>query len=525
MPEGLQKLWNKIKDYWKDLEKGQKTSIYITAGAIVAALVFTLIITLRTDYVPLLESGNDYDVKAIIEYLNTNGIKYKKASNQILVDSKKKADIEFDLASEAGLISPDVIFDQSWSKLSLTVTEEDKTKLWRQFEQTNLVYKLKKFENVLDASVQYTKPEKTYWANKNSTEDQGSAFVLLKTKGDLTPAQVEAAARVVAASIGIPKDNITLVDEFLNPLNASESASSVGVAGTQEDMRRKREQELEQKLYKHFRVGLYQNANFDTMSVTVSAILDFDTLNTREIQYTAPDSDGQGFIRNLETLEEKLENGEAGQAPGLDSNPGVATYQVGTGGNSNYEKEHNIEERLFNEKEIESQKALGKLIPEETKATITLWYGHIVETADALTTEYIEQVKQNASNAMGIPASNISVSIQKLLPEVTAEVQFSDKFSNFIEQYGLYLLMLLLLAVMAILLIPKREKEEAEPEPEPEPAFAGPQFVVPEKHRPGLPNIELGENDELKEQIEKFVAAKPDAVAQLLRNWLAEDWD
>jgi len=356
-------------------------------------------------------------------------------------------------------------------------------------------------------------------------EDQGSAFVSLKTKGQLTPAQVEAAARVVAASIGIPKDNITLVDEFLNPLNAAQSDSSVGIAGTQEEMRRNRELELEQKLYKHFMVGMYQNANFDTMSVTVSAMLDFDVLNSREIQYTAPDSDGQGFIRNLETLEEKLENGEAGEAPGLDSNPGTASYQIGANGNSSYEKEHNVEERLFNEKETESKKALGKLVPEETKATVTLWYGHIVETADALTTEYIDQVKQNASNAMGIPVNNISVSIQKLLPEVTADVQFSDKLGQFVEQYGLYILMLLLLAIMVVLLIPKRKKEEPELEPEPEPAFAGPQFVVPEKHRPGLANIELGENDELKKQIEKFVAAKPDAVAQLLRNWLTEDWD
>jgi len=525
MPEGLQKLWNKIRDYWKELEKGQKTSIFITAGAIIAALVFTLVISLRTNYVPLLESGNDYDIKAIVEYLDTNGIKYKKASNQILVDSSKKTDIEFDLASEAGLISPDVIFDQSWSKLSLTVTEEDKAKLWRQFEQTNLVYKLKKFENVLDASVQYTKPEKTYWANKNGTEDQGSAFVSLKTKGDLTPAQVEAATRVVAASIGIPKDNITLVDEFLNPLNATQSDSSVGIAGTQEEMRRNRELELEQKLYKHFRVGMIQNANFDTMSVTVSAMLDFDVLNSREIQYTAPDSDGEGFTRSLETLEEKLRNGEEGQAPGLDSNPGTASYQIGSGGNSSYDKEHNVEERLFNEKETESKKALGKLVADQTKATITLWYGHIVETADALTNEYIDQVKLNASNAMGIPANNISVSIQKLLPEVTADVQFSERLGLFVEQYGLYVLMLLLLAVMAVLLIPKRKSEEPVSEPEPEPAYAGPQFVVPEKHRPGLPSIELGENDELKQQIDKFAASKPDAVAQLLRNWLTEDWD
>jgi flagellar M-ring protein FliF len=149
-----------------------------------------------------------------------------------------------------------------------------------------------------------------------------------------------------------------------------------------------------------------------------------------------------------------------------------------------------------------------------------------VETADSLTTEYIDQIKADASNAMGIPVNNISVSIQKLLPEVVAEVQFSDTLGMFIERYGLYILMLILLAVMVILMIP-RKKEEIEEElaAEPEAAFAGPQFIVPEKRMPGLPNIELGENDELKEQIEKFAAAKPDAVAQLLRNWLTEDWD
>jgi flagellar M-ring protein FliF len=283
MPEGLAKLWDKLKEYWKDLDKGQRIRLYVTAGVIVAAIAFMLVISLRVTYVPLLESGNEYDVKAILDYLDTHGIRYKKGSNQIYVDSRKKSDIEFDLASEAGLISPDVIFDQSWSKLSLTVTEEDKAKLWRQFEQTNLVYKLKKFENVIDASVQYTKPEKTYWASNNNKKDQGSAFVSLKTKGNLTPEQIEAAARVVAASIGIPKENITLVDEFLNPLNLTQSSSSIGVATSQEEMRRNRELEMEQKIYKHFRIGMVQNANFDTLSVTVSASLDFDTLNSTNL--------------------------------------------------------------------------------------------------------------------------------------------------------------------------------------------------------------------------------------------------
>jgi len=522
MPEGLVNLWSKIKGYWNDMEKGQKTRLFITAGVIVAAIAVTLFFALKTTYVPLLESGNEYDVKAIVEYLDSNGIKYKKGSNQIYVDSKKKQDIEFDLASEVGVISPDVIFDQSWSKLSLTVTEEDKEKLWRQFEQNNLVYKLKKFENVIDASVQFTKPEKTYWAYKGESADKGSAFVALKTKAPLTPEQVDAAARVVAASIGIPQENITIVDENLNPLNISQSDLSYD-ANTQEEMRRNRELELEQKVYKHFKIGIAQNAYFDTMSVTVSAKLDFDTLNSTEIQYIAPDTEGEGFIKTQETLEEKMEGSQAGEAPGLDSNPGTATYQVGSGGVSSYKKEHNIEERIFNEKQIESRKALGKLVPEETKASITLWYGHRVETADALTSEYIEQIKQDAGYAMGIPTSNISVSIQKLASEVVSDIEPSE-FENFVEKYGLYILMAILLAIMAILMIPRKKKAEEEMIPEAlgEAALAGTQFTVPDSTQK-LPDIDLEEKDEFKRQITRFVETKPDAVAQLLRNWLSED--
>jgi len=88
MPEGLANLWKKIKDYWNDLDKGQKTRLFVTVGIIAAAIAVTLFFVLKTDYVPLLESGSEYDLKAIVEYLDSKDIKYKKGTNQIYVDSR-----------------------------------------------------------------------------------------------------------------------------------------------------------------------------------------------------------------------------------------------------------------------------------------------------------------------------------------------------------------------------------------------------------------------------------------------------
>ena len=39
-----------------------------------------------------------------------------------------------------------------------------------------------------------------------------------------------------------------------------------------------------------------------------------------------------------------------------------------------------------------------------------------------------------------------------------------------------------------------------------------------------LENIELEETSETKKMIEKFVDENPEAAANLLRNWLNEEW-
>ena len=127
---------------------------------------------------------------------------------------------------------------------------------------------------------------------------------------------------------------------------------------------------------------------------------------------------------------------------------------------------------------------------------------------------------------MGIPTNNISVSIQRLVPDVVAEIETGMKVSSFVEQYGLYLLMAVLLIMMVIILAP-RKKKEASPESEAagEAALAGSPYTVSARIGQDLPDLEFEEKDEYRIQIAKFIKSKPEAVAQLLRNWLSDDWE
>lgn len=531
MPEALTRIWERAKAFWGDLTKGQKIRLYVMAGILVAVVAVTLAVSLRVEYVPLFSSTEGIQLEPIIAYLDENGIRYKAGANsQILVDSKSKQKVELDLSAQA-LVSPDVSFADTWSKLSLTATEADKENLWKEFTRNDLIAKLKKFENVENATINYTKPEKSYWAGEDNA-DEGTAYVMLKTRKPLTDDQVDAASRVVAYSIGIQPSNVILVDENLNPLNQYDADTDVGRASTQDEMRLSRQAELESKVREHFLLAVGQSADFDTMTVSANPVLDFDVLKSTEKTYTDPNPDGGGFEVSNETLKETLTNGTAGSVPGTDSNPTAGSgYVTGSGGTSDYTKDHTVPNRVFNEKNTDSVKALGQLVPEKSSMSITLWYGKRIDNADALTADYLSGIKASASAATGVPVESISVSVQKMAPDEPVTVKLTDTLATLFDQFGFYVFMLLLLVVMAIALVPRKAKPEKvviQTAGGLEPALAGvgglSGIELPKSQAP-LPDISTEEQSEIKKQIDKFVAQKPDAVAQLLRNWLSEDWD
>lgn len=526
MPEGLKKLWDKANGFWNDLEKGQKIRIITLAVVIVVAVAITVALSLRVEYVPLFDSPQDVNFQPVVAYLTENDIPFNKGENQIYVDSKYKRDIEFDLSTQ-GLVSPEVTFAGTWDKLSLTATESDKENLWKNYLTNDLVYKLKKFDNIENATVQYSKPEKTYWVQAEENQ-QGSAYVMLKTRKSLTPNQVDAAANVVAASLGIPTERITIVDHNLNSLSRDYSQSHLVKAGTQDEMRRQRQLELENKVYEFFKVGIAQNDFFDTMSVSANAVLDFDTYKSTSTKFARPIEDEDAILTE-ETLYESLRDGEIGDIPGTDTNPqGTTSYQIGGDDNSQYIKEHDVRENLYNQTNEEAEKAVGRLMNEQSTMAISLWYGNRIQIDDALTPEYLEQVRQSAYTATGVPVENISISVQRIAQELPVEVTLSDTVFELFNQYGFYALMLLLLIVMVITAIPKRGKAKEAIEIaalEAAASSADGAAMWPVEDMEDIADISIQEQSEIKKQIDKFVQQNPDSVAQLLRNWIAEDWD
>ena len=108
MPESIRVVWERLTAFWRELTSGQKVRIYVMAGILVLAVALTLVFSLRVEYVPLFANAEGISLAPVITYLDENAIKYRKGANgQILIDSRSKQNVEFDLSVQA-LVSPEI---------------------------------------------------------------------------------------------------------------------------------------------------------------------------------------------------------------------------------------------------------------------------------------------------------------------------------------------------------------------------------------------------------------------------------
>ena len=86
--------------------------------------------------------------------------------------------------------------------------------------------------------------------------------------------------------------------------------------------------------------------------------------------------------------------------------------------------------------------------------------------------------------------------------------------------YDAFIVIILLLLGMVVLRTLRTEKNKEAEEPE-EISVEKLLQTIPEEQ---LEDIDLEAKSETRKMIEKFVDENPEAVANLLRNWLSEDW-
>lgn len=526
MPEILSRILKPIQDFWKGLDKSQKIRIYITSGIVVVAVGLGLFLLTRPSYTTVISNADPTDIAQMQGILSEKKISYKLTDDKtgIIVNVKDSDSAHFELVS-AGYPKNGLTFADALSSIKINTTESDKKHIWQQLDESDIARQLKLFQNVKDASVTITRPEKTLFIDDGDSKDAKASVVITKI-GDITPKQAESVVKVVASSVeGLSPENVTVVDQNGNPLSIEQDQTGMEKTATQYDMKKKVKSDYEKDL----RAVLNENFDsFDAAKVVVNPVLDFDTLSQSSKEISNPDGMDAGALVSKQELKEDLKNGDSTDTPaGVNSNPGTTpSYPMGSSDSKSYKKSDLTENYAYNETSKQSVKSLGEVVPEKTTAAITLLYGSRVTDDSKLTDDLMAQVKELASKATGIPVQNLSVTKLKVAPPVEEAQTLSETVQGLLSDYGLPALLLIMLVVLVIVAMPRRSKK-----PQLSPVLAGAEDVVlPSKYnvdtkQEPVPEIDIEERSEVKKQLEKFVKQKPDAVAQLLRNWLTDDYE
>lgn len=534
--EWFKSLPNKFLEWWKKFNKNQKTAIIIAAIAIIAAFGVLIYFVTRTQYTPLVTCENTNQAAQVKDLLDSNDIVYKVSDSGLVFEVNKKQ-----LSTANLLLGSNSILSDSYSSLDkvvsggLSTTEADKQKMYIAYKESQLEADIKSMNFVENASVQLNIPEDD--GTLIASKQEASAMVVLTLNGTCTPDNAATIARAVKTAVGNETaEKVVIMDTDGNLLfSGGDETSVAGYATSQLTLKQEAEGVVKNEV-KNLILGTNE---YDLVEVATNLELDFSNTEKVTTVYTPADGQTQGVLSHETNYEAQTEGG-TGLVPGTDSNVEQTgqtyVYQGADGGSSSvsqYEKDY-----LPNQDVTTKQIPAGGIVYDKSSLAVTAIKYNVLKQEDAKKQgllddmtwdeyklanqerkkiEVDEELIRAVGNASGISTENITFVAYEEPFFVDKEKKKID-FTNFL-QVALILVILLLLAIV-VLRSMKKDKKPAEEEPE-EISVEGLLQTMPTE---SVENIELETKSETRKMIDKFVDENPEAVANLLRNWLNEDW-
>lgn len=530
MQERIKQIPVRLLEIWKKYSKKQKVIIISAVSSVICALLLLIFLLGRTEYVELIKLEDTKTAKQAIDILKENGIAYQLKDDgvTVLVDETKKTEAKLliadsEIASKAKL-SLEQLLDNDMS----TTNYDKQTKLHLYF-QGDLEELLKNQEGIDDARISYLPSD-----NRTSileTEKEVSCSIFLTLNDKFKKSSAEAIAITVANSLGNETTNkVKVIDQYGNLLyNGPEDEESDYTNKSLEF----RQAVLDDYTERVVRFGLMNG--FDYVEPSFALDINFDKTTEEIREYFAAEGLEQGLYQTYQKISSE-NKGSSGDIPGTDSNTDTDYYiQTEESGKSSYD-ELNIS-YLPSEKLTKTLKGWGIVNNDTSKVAIALkrvkdikeedlelmglledtsFEEYVLNNSEPTQLEVNEEFYTLFANATGINENNISLimwEVPNFIPAPKSDVNWQLILEIILAALILGLLIFVVFRGMAPV-----EVTEIEPE------LSVEQLLATTKENQSLDDIEFSEKSETRRMIEKFVDENPEAVANLLRNWLSDGW-
>lgn len=532
MNEFFEKISKQFMSYWGKFSNKQRTTIIVLGVVIIIALSTAVYFATRPNMVVIYDDLTVAESAAIVKVLDENSITYTQQNDgkTLLVEKDNKNKVR-NLLVDTKLPSSGYTYEDAYQS-SMTDTEKVKQEKLYQAMETEIEQVLKNLADIKEANVILEIPEydRLY---QNNVKDS-TASVVLTTNSDLSASQVDSVVGIVMHAVkNLTQENITIVDHLGRTL----FGGSVDTESSMVDKKFENKVKQEQKIEKDIRELLA--SNFNIITPKVNLVLDYDAYESTKESYSNPVGDGsdKGLVQEENQSSSSTTNVQAGGAPGIDSNPGEVTqYQASnqTGTESGSESESTKASYIYDKNVTYESKSPGKIVYNASSIAVnviqfkeyeeallekngtlngTTW-AEFKETINEQDFVVNDTIIQSVKNATGI--DNVTMyGVMKPL--------FIDKPVSPIP-YRQYLLILVVAGLLVLLLYVVYRGTEPVEVTEIIPELSV-EELLSKNIEDEVEEIQEDESNGIKKEINRFVDEKPEAAAQLLRNWLSQDWE
>lgn len=538
MPDKAKEIFSKVEEWWKAFTKKQQMIIVSSVLVVTLAIGILAYVLSRPEMVVIRNCESAKEAASVKELLDGAGIYNDVSDNGLVFSIKKQDQSAATILLGSNAIATD---DPELSDIlsgSLSTTESDKSKLYKEHLEGKFENVLESLENVEKADVTLELP------NDDGTliaqQQEKSAAVFLTLDGEMDEEQATGLAKMIATQLGNETtDNISIMDSNMTLLYAGGmdgTSMYSGVSYSQLSI----QQKVESKVKNDLKKVILGTKDYQNVEVAVNLPTTTNQRKTTSKNYSVPEGRSEGFLSRDSTFDSETTSAGGG-VPGTMSNGEDGTYVLEDGNTSSEVTSDSSREYLVNEEIIEDTQGIGDIIYDSASVAITLIRNRKYEedtlkkdgTLDDVSfEEYRAQIEAQekekltvdpemvtlVANATGVPEERITI----MAYEEPVFIASSD--GRTITDYLEILLAVLIFALLGFVVFMSTRKEK-QPEMEPELSVETLLQTTKENQEESLEDIGFKEKSEARVLIEKFVDEKPEAVATLLRNWLNEDWD
>lgn len=530
MVDRLKQIPVQLLNQWNKYTSKQKTVIIGVIATIFLALVILVTVMNRTEYKELMKGETTKDVSTVAGLLKDEGIAYKLSSDgmTISVDKKRFSDALLSVYS-SDVPTSGLTLNQLVSN-DLSTTNSDRNLKNHLYVQTEVRNYLVKMKGIKDAQVTYV-PEETTYSVLSDKKDL-PASVALTITDDFDASNASAIAEYVAAAIGNETtDKIKVIDQNGNLLFGGKDDLYTGSANSVLEYKEKLQNTYNNNIYM-----LMLKLGYTDVQPMFNWKLNMDKVTQLFNEKIPADGQDQGLYGKYYSYDTKNTASTGGGTPGTDSN-NETTYNTSNGAENGSSSSTVQIEYLPNERVTNTEYEVGAVLPEQSSGSIvctkvvtyteeelklsgalkSMTFNQYVLANKAPTKiKVAPEVYQAVSLATGIPTNKISI--------IAYEQPVFIPATKTPWNWSLYLQILLGAAIVGLLIYVVFKGTAPADITELEPELSVEQLLATTKENQSLEDIEFSEKSEAKKMIEKFVDENPDAVAQLLRNWLNDEW-